>query len=851
MTQVLFATDNDCANIIVRLLSKLSTGHYIFPIMIKYAPSNNVFFCLQTQKCFNSQRIDTVFVCNNEILNISSYMNTCTPIPTDKIIESIIDEKTEELYKHLFKPTNNNQIEFKYMIYFNRTNIIKYLTNKYLMPTSPFWFLATYGQTEGLLLLTMYYYLFEKQKSTIQTTKHYVNCFTEYTGDTIFIYSSMLEFMKIMVKSKFRSKISTFVQYAKQKNQRDLEELQYVDTQINQFRNHIHFTNTLSVNYIYIAYNTAFEKHRFLKYSKLTEYDPNVEIDQQCKKNPLMIGNCLQDDLLQAMHKYFNINTYFDTYVKIKTYKGTLNICSYVYNNDKNQIKFFTSDELAKEIAKINEHCEGIFSPLPTTLQSLLKLSASNRIATIHGQHLTRRNYLFKQANGPFPVFRIETAYNKNYYTAALKENWLKNMEFEKVLQFLPTLYTTDENISNMIWLKESSIASSDPQSQFYFTRHEIFNGFLPVRNFIIDIDFDIHTKIFISSKFFFDICRKMRKIFLDIWSKMFNDIDKSNYPIYFFKTKCDTDTHCLDPSSYNEMPFCTCTKKIGLRVIIPLPEYTCIIGSECLKQLAKICNHIMCLDTELMAQLNKFTTPNDSFDTGIYSCGKSIRMAYMYKIDKMSNQLYGRLIPIVIIPDGYKQNPVEFVKMQFNINNLLHHGMKNKSIQNVIYSILDKGCSDNKSFMDTKSKLIYNKKFFSIETLMTQYLLEYNLQPSLLTPEEKTLTFIRNIVWPILKEQIIKTFPSRVSTQFENITFINVDNKNIQIKRFTFGKMCNFQCIARQHKGNRDNVNVYLQIKPEGNKLVIILWSTCFTTKCNSNSKQVHSSISMKKLKL
>lgn len=98
MTIVVFATEYDAANVIFSILCRSPSEHLIFPIIVKYKPSNNVSFCLQTQKCKNSKRIDTVFVCHAEKLNLSHYIQTASPIKAEDVANSLNDKETELLY---------------------------------------------------------------------------------------------------------------------------------------------------------------------------------------------------------------------------------------------------------------------------------------------------------------------------------------------------------------------------------------------------------------------------------------------------------------------------------------------------------------------------------------------------------------------------------------------------------------------------------------------------------------------------------------------------------------------------------------------------------------------------------
>nr|ARM62160.1 U43 [Human betaherpesvirus 6]UQK63444.1 helicase/primase complex [Human betaherpesvirus 6B] len=859
MTIVVFATEYDAANVIFSILCRSPSEHLIFPIIVKYKPSNNVSFCLQTQKCKNSKRIDTVFVCHAEKLNLSHYIQTASPIKAEDVANSLNDKETELLYVDMILSQTGKEkedVEFKYMAYFHKSLIIKYLTGKFLLPTSPFWFLSTYGQTEGLLLLTMYYYLFEEQKSTITTTKNYVQCFTENTGSMVFTYSSMSEFINITLKSKFRKLFADFATYARQKNLRDKEEFKYLDTQINLFRKSSHLTNTFRVHYIYIAYNTALETTKFVNYCNITSYDSNLPIGQQCQRNVHILGNSLHENLLCIMKQYFNADCYFKTYIDIKRLKNPdLNVTEYEYAlaSKKKTIQALTSEQITRAIAKCNKNGEGLFSPVKPGLQGLLEISASDKYVQIQDKRIYRRQHLHKDYHRPFPVFRVQLLH-KNIFCFGNSEDWYENMGFNRILQYLPDEYISDEALTRAIWLQDTHFLCDDFEKQFYTTRHEIFNERIPVTNYIGDLDLPLQDTATITEETFFSMCRLIRLTLINAWKKIFPSIDTNTHPIFFFKTQCDTTNDALD---YTEDPteikqFCVCRKKIGLRISIPLPNGTAIAGGEPLKQLSKILNHVMCLDQELSQILNSLTFPGECFDIGIYHTGHCIRIGYMYKTDMdKGKMLHGRLTPIFIVPEGYRNSCKTFIQMQMDLNNLLHHGTKKAPIEELIYSITDKGCpKENLSFMDLKSRQLWNKVNIATDTLITKYLNTHGFNNNATSADDSLLSFIRLIGWPIIKTQLITHYETRIAQQFSQVTFLKIDSKNLQIKKTQFGRVSDFSCLNRQHRGNRDNVLVYIQLKADGNRLILILWSTCFATKCQSNSKQVHCSIALEQLK-
>lgn len=253
------------------------------------------------------------------------------------------------------------------------------------------------------------------------------------------------------------------------------------------------------------------------------------------------------------------------------------------------------------------------------------------------------------------------------------------------------------------------------------------------------------------------------------------------------------------------------------------------------------------------MQILNSVIFPGECFDTGIYNTGRCLRLGFMYKVDEENNRfLYGRLKPIFIVPEKMKKNFQDFVSMQLDLNNILHHGTKDQTITEIIYSIFDKACPTEFSFIDSRTKQLYHRKQSSLETLCLKYLHVNGFsETSCLSRDDLLMTFTRSIAWPQMLKKNIQHCEARTATQFQHVTFLKIDHKNIQLKKLQNGKLSDFSCLTRNHKGNRENVLVYLEFKVDNNRILIILWSKCFTTKCKSNSKQVHSSVVLDSLNM
>ncbi|AQQ81345.1 hypothetical protein MuHV1_gp065 [Murid betaherpesvirus 1] len=800
MTVVLFATEYDTPNIVVNMLSETPTEHHLFPLMIKYKPSNRIEFVLQTQRCPDSTRVRPVFICDARRLSLSEYVSTNTPLPARVICAGIDADATRELYEHLFdrkKDETGHDEEngsaggdlfsdltstLKCLVHYNRSAILRYLNNTFLSPTSPSWFLSTYGTHEGTLILTMSYYLFERQYSTIQTTRDYTKCFTADPGRNLFTYINMRDFMATMNGSRFRKQTARFAAFAKARNARDRRELEYVDAKINAFREESRLAADSCVYYVYLAYRTALCREKFLQYCEHTAYDKNLPDDQQCAAEENYLGRSLDAELISIMNTYFSVEGYFGSYIHVDraklspphSYRG------YDWNTEADTMVGYssTATNLAISLRKLNSTCESLFSPLPPTLMGLLKLCASDRYVpraeksrkrTSGGREkedetrVCRRNYLLNDTSrpiGPMPVFRVEMPEKRHVFCAVSAENWTRRLLPKDLMKNLPSEYVSDECLTDAVWLREDIAASCEVGEQLYRTRHEMFNENLPVFNFVGDVDLKLREDLQgLSRQEVFDLCRALRRTLIGAWRHLFPEVDPDSHPVFFFKSACpqnaagaadeamlyggggydeDDDPrpeHAAAVVDYGDAvrrpPFCVCRRKLGLRVIIPFPPRTAAIGAQTLKRLAGILDHTLCLDRDLVCKLNAISHPGECFDTGIYSHGRSIRMPLMYKLDEASGlMLHSRLNPIFIVPAGYRDRPAEFVLQQLCPQNLTHHGRPPRrdgsadQLTEVVLHITDRACADSDgNFLQSRARRAMSRRRLPLGPLLRAHL--------------------------------------------------------------------------------------------------------------------------------
>ncbi|AKI25046.1 helicase-primase primase subunit [Human betaherpesvirus 5] len=934
MTLVLFATEYDSAHIVANVLSQTPTDHCVFPLLVKHQVSRRVYFCLQTQKCSDSRRVAPVFAVNNETLQLSRYLAARQPIPLSALIASLDEAETQPLYRHLFRtpvlsPEHGGEVrEFKHLVYFHHAAVLRHLNQVFLCPTSPSWFISVFGHTEGQVLLTMAYYLFEGQYSTISTVEEYVRSFcTRDLGTIIPTHASMGEFARLLLGSPFRQRVSAFVAYAVARNRRDYTELEQVDTQINAFRERARLPDTVCVHYVYLAYRTALARARLLEYRRVVAYDADAAPETQCTREPGFLGRRLSTELLDVMQKYFSLDNFLHDYVETHllrldesphsaTSPHGLGLAGYGGRIDGTHLAGFfgTSTQLARQLERINTLSESVFSPLERSLSGLLRLCASLRTAqTYTTGTLTRysqRRYLLPEPalapllERPLPVYRVHLPNDQHVFCAVASETWHRSLFPRDLLRHVPDSRFSDEALTETVWLHDDDVASTSPETQFYYTRHEVFNERLPVFNFVADFDLRLRDGVSgLARHTVFELCRGLRRVWMTVWASLFGYTHPDRHPVYFFKSACPPNSVPVDAAGapfddddyldYRDErdteededgkedknnvpdngvfqkttssvdtspPYCRCKGKLGLRIITPFPAYTIAVHPSVLRAVAQVLNHAVCLDAELHTLLDPISHPESSLDTGIYHHGRSVRLPYMYKMDQDDGYfMHRRLLPLFIVPDAYREHPLGFVRAQLDLRNLLHHhpphdlpALPLSPPPRVILSVRDKICpSTEANFIETRSLNVTRYRRRGLTEVLAYHLYGGDGATAAAISDTDLQRLVVTRVWPPLLEHLTQHYEPHVSEQFTAphvLLFQPHGACCVAVKRRDGARTRDFRCLNYTHRNPQETVQVFIDLRTEHSyALWASLWSRCFTKKCHSNAKNVHISIKIR----
>lgn len=903
-----------------------STNYSLFPLIVRYKASNRVEFVLQTLRCPDSVRVGAVLVCDARKLQPATYVERQASIPSHEVRAALDVAATRRIYDHLFAvrasedddpATHGDPSRLGQLAHYNRSAVLDFLNDKFLTPTSPSWFLNAYGGHEGTALLSMSYYLFERQLSTIQTTRGYTLCYTSDPGDPIPTHVTMREFMTTLLRSRFRKEVERFARYARARNARDGREIDHVDAKIDEFREASRLPADTAIYYAYLAYSTALSRERILQYCARTEFDPGLRDEDQCRRDENFLGRRLDDDLLRMMKEYFSPEAYFRNYVEVERLAAPPDAGYEGYDWEPDaasgvRVFFGSSAAVLDEILRLNDKTEDLFDPVPQrTLPGLLRLCASGRSIPLEDaatlRRATRRNYLMntsRRAFGPLPAFRVEMPGPRSLFVCLSADEWLRRLVPPNLDRDLPRGHAlSDEDLTETLWPREEVEARQKFWDQLYRTRHEIFNEHLPVFNFVGDLDLKLRDRPApgIRRRDFFDLLRDMRRALLDAWAQLFPDdaIDRDAYPVYFFKSACDDPGPDAAAAGAPDAVlgggggavFCTCRRKIGMRIVIPLPRGTVALGSTTVKRLARTLDHALCLDRDLVGRLNAVSNPGDCFDTGVYGHGRSVRMPLMYKLDASGYMLCRRLNPVYVVPPKLRAAPHDFVRAHFRPENLTHHGNPHGGdarVSATIVHIADRACGEEdvsftQKYINRDERRPQTPLLPTIRQLLAATRREASPGPTLPPPRARTgdgddggaaaaaagpddlddgdddptdagppdpeeardlETFAREVAWPRVLELARGHYRPEAQAQLEAAdVFRAVRRDLLAVKRDDGGRGRDFRCLTTEHHFRwRETVNVFLDLRADrGGNVWATLWSRCFANKCQSNARRTH----------
>lgn len=729
------------------------------------------------------------------------------------------------------------------LISWHRKTVIRTLRKLAKVTPSVNWMINNFGAYEAELVLTSAAYFFTDLVCTKETLRHLVALFTRELGWQLVAITGYAELCRIYSASMWLGEVKEFTAYAAKKLARDDAESALLDETVNSFRGQLLLPHRDTIRYIYLCFHQCLNKTTFSSYSQQTSRHAisNSQRGEICRG--------LDAEFRENMLSMFNKDRYLTTNMNVSQFRlGAMPkgyTCFHATSSLDSRLRNSGSDE--EEVGGEPRRWYGQSRDVGALLRSMNECFPSAGLGeefshlfelACHPGLRSAQTALLGGA-GRYPVFRSEFQ-GKHYFILAadddpLEEHWRKTIRYPTP-EWLTAEYS-EEILTQGLLYDELQVQLDSPETQFLVSRHEFFNPRLPVFNLVLDLDLRLDAATagpsFQSVR---RLCHALRTEILDAL-RILGEIRDDHY-ILFFKSSCPRDEAPRDLDYYfdsegvtlaNEGPdesshFCSCTEKLGLRIITSLPTGVIMVGTEPVTSLVKIINRLTKINPEINTLFPQVKTCDEGpFDLGIYRAGHSIRLPHTYKTRGL-NALEGLLKLLIILPpgcdlDGYLARAVD-------LRYLLHHAHPPDHGDGPCRAVLG---VDDKS--DSYLARRVAEQLPRVKRNIDKHIEE-------LTGQEVT-SWVAARAWPQMHEFILQYLPNAKARQFDRVRFERVGHNMVLLKPRQGG---NFQCLRFDHRSRSQTTRIFLALySANGDNIVLTLMSQCFSQKCNSNKSTPH----------
>nr|QRE02536.1 Primase subunit of helicase-primase complex [Otarine gammaherpesvirus 4] len=714
-------------------------------------------------------------------------------------------------------------------IHWQRSKFVAAIRRLFRICASPHWMLTTFGAHESHFVLVAGHYFFSTCVCTVDTLMHIARLFDQRRGRSLATITTLAELGVVYSTSVWISSIPAFVQYAQQKMNRDDEEMICVDDAVNAFRGKLTLSSCDLVQYIYLAFFQCMNKQTFLEYSLLTR----PEKLHMVKIEPVL-ARAIDESFRSRMATYYNRDTYIGTHVHASSLPITItggydpravgdtdhvyepgclvSMCSFWVGQATDVATMLT--RVAREFpdAGITPDLRGLLCAGATFARNTTGLCSS----------------VFMQddgsgASGSLPVFRCEFL-NKNYFALMRLDNI---GTFWKSTISLPSHWNTDADIVRGITYDERCFSARSLVEQMCLSRHEYFNPALPVYNLVLDFDLKMYGRaltlleiIRLATLLRFDVLGVLRTL---------GHVD-NNHPVYFFKSACLPRDEFIYYDNGCEPPFCTCTEKLGMRLVSPLPRGVALVGTAAIVALVNVLNRVVRMNAEIATICSPDTTFADSsgpFDVGIYHRGRCVRLPHTYKVESC-----GRLVRLLKLFPCHPQdaNRSEYLVAALRPWNLMHHSHPDGWLppSRVFYEVVD----TDENFLRCKTLEQLPRAPADVVCRIES------------TCGGSALQWVTLMAWPRLYNTITSYLPDDVVHQFQSVAFDVVSQSLVKVRPQRGG---NFRCLKFKHRGGSQTVRVFLLLHAaKSGNINVTFMTQCFADKCHNNRPMAHFTVSV-----
>lgn len=302
----------------------------------------------------------------------------------------------------------------------------------------------------------------------------------------------------------------------------------------------------------------------------------------------------------------------------------------------------------------------------------------------------------------------------------------------------------------------------------------------------------------------------------------------------------------------------CTCERKIGFRVCVPIPKPYALAGLAAAKAIACLAQQAIVLQEKFVEALDRFVADYEFVDSGVYSTGRSIRLPFFAKVDQRG-LMVGRLLPFLVFPPVC-QDRLAFVAQHADPNNF-HSGAFRRdnpaptliiTSVTVLRDVLSRDVAETGERphrRNTSAKLIDALAAIGVAAQHQQQEEEGGRDWSEIDAKE----VLDAIALPALRGYLEEHFP-RHAPEYRNarVDCIRVSASRIcaALRRPGAGSgyRSTFTCLRYQHRGPSLQTviaSVVVAVNSQGLPYVA-LQTRCFATKCGSNALQTQFTVTL-----
>ncbi|AAC58103.1 primase [Alcelaphine gammaherpesvirus 1] len=829
VVKALFAADTDCAELLADILTGQNNSGSLYCLLHNCRPEDvswevtRLSLCLPVRRPGGAEgRCAEVFKIKLPTEEAGQFLFNCGSLSAKQVYESYSKRAAYETFQPILEVLglSGDEYSIKNAVTWGRGKFVASLRKYFKLTTSPHWFINTFGAFENhFVLVSSCYYFFPVSVSTVDTLCHLAMLYSSKKGCPLSSITTLRELGAVATQSPALDRVENFYLYVCDKLARDTLECEAVDRCINEFRGQLMLSDQDLVHYIYLSFFQCFNNQKFLAYSQCTN---PCNLNTTMLREPMLVAN-IDSDFKHKMATYYNKNTYLSNYVLLRGIHlhpvvGYGQEClRSAHATGGHSIWWGESHQVSDMLKTINVEYPDIC--LHEEFRGLMDLAAITDRCSIFGNPI---HYLTDCAtSGAIPIYRSELSH-RHYFLAVFSDDieyfWKKTI-------FLPPesfcLGAQDTMLTRAITYTEMHCSMSSVAEQIHVSRHEYFNPKLPVFNWVLDLDLPISEgNLHIDS--IYSLCLLIRESVLDIL-KLLGPVEP-DHEVFFFKSAC---INLCDPgeASWRPSTFCTCTEKLGMRVVTRFPPGICLKGSEPLTQLTKILNRVIKLGCGSLLNLSAFQLSNGPFDVGIYGRGRSIRLPHTYKVGKCG-QLERLLKLFVCHPEATDKFP--YLQNSLKLNRLLHHAQSQdpRGPLKIIYRVED--INEDFLYKHTQKQLPVKHEAVipSIERLL----------------DTSLNCFLLSKVWPKCFGTIRSYMSEEKLQQFSRVVFHPTNHCIVQVRP---DRGNNFKCLRYNHRGSSKSVRVFLILHlKEETKLIVTFMSQCFANKCQSNKAMAHFSV-------